>query len=760
MGPDSGFDKFMPPECIEAGITDMKDCKVMMFTLNMPPECQKAGVSTPEECEKYMEQKYMPSECKRQGFTNMKECEQYLMKKHLPPECKQAGIDDMKECEKYLTNMYAPKICRDKGATNKAECERLVFQEYGRPDECKGLIDAECRRLIEEGKIQASDLMEKLNSDLPPKCIELGAKTFQECDRLAMEKNIPPECKEAGAFTRRACEKVMMEKFGPGPDMMPRECQEAGITDPRECKKLMHARYFPQECKEAGIVDDEECKKFIARKHLPLECIEKGITAKEECEEVLREEVMAPECKEQGIFDEAACKQYMMEKYAKKVKCEGISDDECRIAISKRHLGQIVKKQKEFKEIKEGLDSVIGKHLDLGHEFLGLPAIQPPAGPLAEEEVPVSPPEGETQPPATVVSRQAEKLKEILPVVLTAGISLLVVPTNEEAIISEDESIIQTLPAAVMFDDDADGIPNDIEERIGTDPKSADSDGDGHNDAIEVTGGFDPLGEGRARFDLAPVEQAIMGQKSLGQPLIEGEVLKEEFVVSGGEVIEPNGRVLPLPTSAEQPATAPEPEPAPVPEPAPAEPTSEPTAPIIGPEPPPEAPPAEEPSAWLPRWLQNLIKPALAKTSAQLSQKIILKGKATPNTVVTLYIYSELPIIATTETDENGNWNYTIDKPLADGEHKVYVALPDANGNITKKSPPFSFFISKARAVTPQQFAKEIADVIPKASIWQRWLWLWVLAAVLILAALIFAGIYVFRKKNVDGSPLNVFKRK
>jgi hypothetical protein len=44
-----------------------------------------------------------------------------------------------------------------------------------------------------------------------------------------------------------------------------------------------------------------------------------------------------------------------------------------------------------------------------------------------------------------------------------------------------------------IMDLDNDGLTNLQETEIGTDPKRADTDGDGFNDGIEVDGGFDPL---------------------------------------------------------------------------------------------------------------------------------------------------------------------------------------------------------------------------------------------------------------------------
>lgn len=79
--------------------------------------------------------------------------------------------------------------------------------------------------------------------------------------------------------------------------------------------------------------------------------------------------------------------------------------------------------------------------------------------------------------------------------------------------------------------------------------------------------------------------------------------------------------------------------------------------------------------------------------------KLKLSGIGLPNSFVTIYIYSSLPIILTVKADINGDWSYTMDKQLEDGEHEVYVAVTDNTGKITAKSEPLPF-IKTAEAVT------------------------------------------------------------
>ena len=75
-----------------------------------------------------------------------------------------------------------------------------------------------------------------------------------------------------------------------------------------------------------------------------------------------------------------------------------------------------------------------------------------------------------------------------------------------------------------------------------------------------------------------------------------------------------------------------------------------------------------------------------------------MTGKALPNSFVTLYIYSSGPVVVTFRADENGNWEYFLNKELEDGQHEVYAAVTDNTGKITAKSEPF-YFIKTAQAI-------------------------------------------------------------
>lgn len=101
---------------------------------------------------------------------------------------------------------------------------------------------------------------------------------------------------------------------------------------------------------------------------------------------------------------------------------------------------------------------------------------------------------------------------------------------------------------------------------------------------------------------------------------------------------------------------------------------------------------------------------AVAEVSAKpdgtkTASKISFKGKALPNSFATLYIFS-IPIVVTVKTDNDGNWNYTLDKELENGEHKVFVAITDVKGTVVARSNPLPF-VKEAFAITVPQIVPD-----------------------------------------------------
>lgn len=88
--------------------------------------------------------------------------------------------------------------------------------------------------------------------------------------------------------------------------------------------------------------------------------------------------------------------------------------------------------------------------------------------------------------------------------------------------------------------------------------------------------------------------------------------------------------------------------------------------------------------------------PGNAETlSFQQTDPITFSGSTLPNATVTLEIRSN-PITATTQSDSEGVWEYTLDQTLDAGEHTLKVAVADASGNASEQSDPLTFVVQEA----------------------------------------------------------------
>lgn len=103
-----------------------------------------------------------------------------------------------------------------------------------------------------------------------------------------------------------------------------------------------------------------------------------------------------------------------------------------------------------------------------------------------------------------------------------------------------------------------------------------------------------------------------------------------------------------------------------------------------------------------PKTSGELVENTFSITDISLSkegkEKINLSGTALPNSIVTLFIYST-PVIVSVKSNGLGEWKYSLDKELENGEHNVYVATVDTAGKILAKSSPF-LFTKTAEAAT------------------------------------------------------------
>jgi chitodextrinase len=94
---------------------------------------------------------------------------------------------------------------------------------------------------------------------------------------------------------------------------------------------------------------------------------------------------------------------------------------------------------------------------------------------------------------------------------------------------------------------------------------------------------------------------------------------------------------------------------------------------------------------------EAILSPAIGGGASKVVG-VIFTGKALPNSFVTLYIFST-PIVVTIKADNDGQWEYIVDKELENGKHDIYLAMTESSGKIIAKSTPIPF-VKSAEAVS------------------------------------------------------------
>lgn len=96
----------------------------------------------------------------------------------------------------------------------------------------------------------------------------------------------------------------------------------------------------------------------------------------------------------------------------------------------------------------------------------------------------------------------------------------------------------------------------------------------------------------------------------------------------------------------------------------------------------------------------------LEEVPEKLPEEIIFSGKGRPDSTIILYIYSD-PIVVTVKTDTEGNWSYTLKRPLASGDHTVYAAEVLEEGKVGEMVQVASFIVPALAAEEQPQIGKE-----------------------------------------------------
>lgn len=365
------------------------------------------------------------------------------------------------------------------------------------------------------------------------------------------------------------------------------------IFEPQEktyCANLLIADFPDGSYKlTVEIKQDVQLKEVSVFNTLPVE-VNRGVS-QVDTDQKLSE--LENRCSQAGADSSEECKNFYLDKYAEKVSCLGLSSTACGTSIKENYIKAVVETAKEYESINSQKEDIFYKTMTVGKlENL-------------------------------VNQSNGEKILN-LSIPLKEKETLIKVSQSYENITLRDTGLTQAAPIVVMIDSDGDGVPNDIEKRLGTKPNDKDTDDDGYKDGEELQHGYNPLGDGKKEMGLSPVERAIILDQALEHPTTSGEEDPGLTVADAKAEYDEDGK----------------------------------------------------------------------------ESGYVFSGKAAANTVVTLYVYSDIPIVATIITDEYGNWKYDFAALLSDGEHEIYAVINDETGKIIKKSSPLSFLIQEAQAAT------------------------------------------------------------
>ncbi|MDP3987009.1 MAG: hypothetical protein Q8P81_02170 [Nanoarchaeota archaeon] len=152
---DSQRGLHMPRECQSAGITNPRECGRLMIQTNAPEECKaallEANVQNEREarsiCEKIMFEQNAPIECVEAGLTNPKECGLFMFQETAPQECIDAGLTGERQSDHKKCREMMDSLGRDQRGPNSGP-------ESG--FNCRGIENSEDRLACYDGALQGA----------------------------------------------------------------------------------------------------------------------------------------------------------------------------------------------------------------------------------------------------------------------------------------------------------------------------------------------------------------------------------------------------------------------------------------------------------------------------------------------------------------------------------------------------------------------------------------------------------------------------
>lgn len=124
---------------------------------------------------------------------------------------------------------------------------------------------------------------------------------------------------------------------------------------------------------------------------------------------------------------------------------------------------------------------------------------------------------------------------------------------------------------------------------------------------------------------------------------------------------------------------------------------------------------------------------------------LVFSGVADPGQSVLIYVFSE-PLVLTTQAGEDGRWTYTLEDPLAPGDHEAYI-LVESNGEYNR-SGSFGFAIAQASATGDNPNGYGLTLVSASDSNRTTVFYIVGVASVVLVASVFLTRFVWFRKKS------------
>lgn len=131
---------------------------------------------------------------------------------------------------------------------------------------------------------------------------------------------------------------------------------------------------------------------------------------------------------------------------------------------------------------------LVGGLVYLGYSYIIKPNLSPVKAPVAVVNNTEAP--EVVKDPEILATPTVEIISPSDPIISTSTSDMA---TSSDIILPEEQPVVTTPVKLSVVDSDADGLTDDEEKIIGTDPNKADTDNDGYLDSAEISSGYDPL---------------------------------------------------------------------------------------------------------------------------------------------------------------------------------------------------------------------------------------------------------------------------